>query len=425
MPERKVEIQGEWLKQERERYGLGLEELADLANCSRRSVCDAEAGKASVEIGTRIAEVLGLSFESLRKGSPGLLANLVSLLPQRPELVVGREKDLACLQERFDQDLHSDHVTIQAISAVRGWPGVGKTTLAAELAHLEEETKQRFPDGILWTSLGQNPDIRHNLLQWLRSFGDGFSESYDDTQEISRRLAGHLLRRRKLLIIDDVWRSEDGHPFLVGGSKCGMLITTRLPSVADDLTPTPGQHYHLDLLDEEHALQLLRFLAPKVVKESPEACLDLVRVVERLPLALQVAGRMLQSESLRGLSVTKLLNEIRDDVKLLLDSPAPVGMADLIGESTPTIAALLRKSIDTIPEELQELFVQLADLPEEPATFDVRFLAIVWEVDEMKAASSLRALADRGLIEPAAEGRYKIHALLVLLARSMCEEDES
>ena len=425
MTEKAVEIHGDWLQQARTRLGLNQEELSKLADCSKKSVANAEAGNITVKLGTQMAEALGLSFESLRKGSPGLLTNIVGLLPQRPELIVGREKDLACLQERYDQDLLSSRVAIQAISALRGWPGVGKTTLAAELAHLEGETKQRFPDGILWTSLGQNPDIRHNLLQWLRTFGDSFSEPHDDIQAISQRLAGHLLGRRKLLIVDDVWRSEDGHPFLVGGSKCGMLVTTRLPSVADDLTPTPDHHYHLDLLDEEQALQLLRFLAPKVVKDSPDACRDLVRVVDRLPLALQVAGRMLHSESLRGLSVAKLLNEIRDDAKLLLKSPAPVGMSDLIGDSTPTIAALLRKSIDTIPEELQQLFVQLADLPEEPATFDVRFFADVWEIDETKAASSLRALADRGLIEPAAEGRYKIHALLVLLARSMCEEDES
>lgn len=422
MPERKVDIRGDWLKQVRERHRLGLEEVAKLANCSRRSVIDAEGGRATVGLGTRIAEVLGLSFESLRKGSPGLLTKLVGLPPQRPELIVGREKDIACLQEQFDHDLNSDKVAIQAISAVRGWPGVGKTTLAAEMAHLEE-TRQRFPEGILWTSLGQNPDVRHNLMQWMRAFGDILAEPLNDVNEISRRLAGHLLRRRMLLIIDDVWRAEDGYLFLVGGSKCGMLVTTRLPSVADDLTPTLGRHYHLDLLDEEHALQLLRFLAPKVVKESPEACLDLVRTVDRLPLALQVAGRMLQSESQRGLSVTKLLKEIRGDAKLLLESPAPVGMANLLGDSTPTIAALLRKSIDTIPEELRERFILLSDLPEEPATFDVPFFSDVWEITDAEAASTLRSLADRGLMELAAQDRYKIHAILVLLARSLCEEE--
>ena len=44
------------------------------------------------------------------------------------------------------------------VTAVRGWPGVGKTTVAAALAH-DQVLASAFPDGLLWASIGQNPDL--------------------------------------------------------------------------------------------------------------------------------------------------------------------------------------------------------------------------------------------------------------------------
>jgi hypothetical protein len=44
---------------------------------------------------------------------------------------------------------------------------------------------------------------------------------------------GRLLdqRPRTLLVLDDVWESEQLEPFLVGGSACVRLVTTRIPAV--------------------------------------------------------------------------------------------------------------------------------------------------------------------------------------------------
>lgn len=73
-----------------------------------------------------------------------------SLLPPLPSLVIGRESALTELKERLSNSKEGN--SVQVITAMRGWPGVGKTTLAAWLAH-NDEIQARFPDGVLWASL--------------------------------------------------------------------------------------------------------------------------------------------------------------------------------------------------------------------------------------------------------------------------------
>ncbi|MGD1851722.1 MAG: NB-ARC domain-containing protein [Cyanophyceae cyanobacterium] len=50
------------------------------------------------------------------------------------------------------------------VSAIHGLGGIGKSVLAAAIAH-EPEIRDRFPDGILWITLEQEPD-------WLVALGD-------------------------------------------------------------------------------------------------------------------------------------------------------------------------------------------------------------------------------------------------------------
>lgn len=57
------------------------------------------------------------------------------------------------------------------ISAIHGLGGIGKTTLVTALAH-DEDIQKRFSDGVLWATLGQEPDILARLISWVRDLGD-------------------------------------------------------------------------------------------------------------------------------------------------------------------------------------------------------------------------------------------------------------
>ncbi|MBI4654751.1 MAG: hypothetical protein HY752_07120 [Nitrospirae bacterium] len=233
--------------------------------------------------------------------------------PPLPPLIVGRENDLRDLKAR----LKAGSASVQVLTAMRGWPGVGKTTIASALAH-DHDLAADFPDGVLWVSLGQTPNLLSELVAWGHALGTSDLLKVKTVEEASAQLTAFLSHKRMLLIVDDVWEPEDAIPFKVGGRWCAMLITTRINSVAQALAPTPNDIYKLAVLTDDKALELLQTLAPTVVAQYPEPSLELARELEGLPLALQVAGRMLNVEAISGFEVTDLLAELREGAKLLV-----------------------------------------------------------------------------------------------------------
>jgi tetratricopeptide (TPR) repeat protein len=357
--------------------------------------------------------------------------------PPLPGLVVGREGVLRDLKTRLGigskgqgqasrpAAAGQDGLPLQVLTAIRGWPGIGKTTVAAVLAH-DPDVMAAFPDGVLWTSLGPTPNLFSELTTWSRALGAEDLRART-LKEASAHLAALLLNKRMLLVVDDVWKTEHARPFMVGGHRCGLLVTTRSPRVASALAPTAADVYRLPVLSEEKAMELLQKLAPEVVASHPDECRALVREMEGLPLALQVAGRMLAVEADCGFGVDELLAELREGTALL-GAPAPVdrvdlaNLADLADESTPTVAVLLQHSTARLDEAARAGFACLAVFAAKPATFDLAALQAVWQVKDAKPIA--RALVDRGLLEYVPElGRYQMHALLVMHARALLEQD--
>jgi hypothetical protein len=86
-------------------------------------------------------------------------------------------------------------------------------------------------------------------------------------------------------------------------------------------------------------------------------------------------------------------------------------------DTSPTIAALLKRSTDLLDAETRRRFAYLGLFVPKPATFDLEAMAIAWEVNDPKPIA--RALVNRGLLEPVSGGRFQMHALLVLHAQSL------
>lgn len=236
-------------------------------------------------------------------------------------------------------------------------------------------------------------------------------------EEISTKLSALLRDLRMLLIIDDVWQTEHAMPFQIGGRNCATLFTTRFQSVARQLA-IPDDIYNLEVLSDQSSLELLTKIVPKIVEQYPEACLDLVRDLEGLPLAIRVAAGLLYQEANLGWDVADLLNELREGKKIL-EAQAPADRADLTTQTTPTVAVLLQKSTDRLSQEVRDCFAFLGAFAPKPATFDLDDMAVVWGVTDPKPVT--RQLVDRGLLEPT-QGRYQMHALLVMHAKSLLEE---
>jgi hypothetical protein len=339
--------------------------------------------------------------------------------PPLPGLILGREKAIRDIKDRLDlSHQRADFDRTQVITAVRGWPGVGKTTLVSAIAH-DPEVMGAFPDGVLWATLTHSERVATELAAWARALGLATIAPTASTIELSGALRAALRDRRTLLLIDDVWDVADAEPFRVGGRGCAMLITTRSAEVAGALAPTPDDVYRLDILDDESALELLERLAPTVVAEHPDASRELVQELEGLPLALQVAGHQLQSQASIGLGVEELLRELREGARLLA-ADAPADRIDLVEQTTPTVAALLAQSTDRLGEEDRDRFALLGAFAPKPATFSVDALMSVWQASD--AVPTITRLVQRGLLEPIGGRRFQLHALLVVHARSLLEE---
>jgi len=332
-------------------------------------------------------------------------------MPPLPPLVVGREDDFAELRTRISEI----EAGMKNPVVMQGWPGIGKTTLSATLAH-DSQLRGQFADGVLWISLGNLPDLMVGLRSWAAALG--IADELNSIEELSKRIAAFLADKQMLLVIDDIWEAKDFAHFDVGGQRCKTLATTRLNSIAESIVSSSDAIYKIPVLTDRAAFDLMRIIAPTVVDEYPAEVEKLVESMEGLPLAIQVAGRMLRAEMSMGWGIGDLLAELSDGARLL-EEQAPADRVDLIDGASPSVAILLKRSTDHLDELSRERFALLGVFAPKPATFDLKAIAAVWQADNPRP--TVRKLVDRGLMEPIGGGYFQIHALLVAHARAMVE----
>lgn len=419
------------LRTARARLGLSQEKFAEETGVTRDMVTDAEGGK-RMRLMNAFQIVKGLDLLDRKAGGKGVRMEQLTAdsifgdreetepsephpgsAPLPPSLFVGRDQALREVKQRLIQGSKGAGVTSKRV-IVRGLAGLGKTSLAARIAH-DAEILQSFPDGLLWVALGSEPDVLGNLRAWGRSLGAPDSHKWSET-EAPARLAALLTGSRRLLIVDDVWKASNAQPFETGGLSSAMLLTTRDTEVAFALASQHSEVYPLPVLSLESSLELIALLAPDVVRRHRSACADLARMLEGLPLALQVAGRLLNMEETKGLSVMNLLTQLAKTSKIL-ELEAPPDLADFRKQTTPTVAALLRKSTDCLRPQLRRYLAFLSEVRAKPAIIDTSDLKEFWDVDD--PAPIAGELVARGLLEHTGEGHYQIHYIMLMHAKSL------
>ncbi len=393
---------------------------------------------ASVDIYSSEAGLAKSAFHSQRNALIDMLARLLNAWqpdeqspldqhtliyrtdPSAPEFVIGREYDLHCIKTLIGlTNPGSGQASIQTLTILWGWPGVGKTTLAALLAH-DQDVRRTFPDGVLWVSVGQSPNVFAKLSIWARPLGIEASNA-QTVDELKGLLRARLRCKRMLFVVDDVWEARDVFAFKLGESHCAMLITTRVQEVTFHLGAPPHNAgtYHLPVLSGDPGVEILSRLVPTVVAQYPDKSRQLVSALEGLPLALRVAGLLLNAEVAIGLDICSLLDQLIRGAKIV-DAPVPPELATLMEEVPPTVAAVLQRSISYLPRRTQECFAHLGALAPEPATFALSAMRDVWQVTD--PVPMVRELVGRGLLESVGEQRFHMHAVLHKLANSLLRE---
>jgi hypothetical protein len=345
----------------------------------------------------RRAFAAGVPFEA-----PPLPAALV----ERKAL---KEQVLACL-------LQGGSSQGAPIAALQGMGGAGKSTLASELAH----ELNGFPDGVLWVTLGQEPELLPLLESWSNALGD-FAFRATHTQASTKHLRRLLHERACLLVVDDAWEAAHVQPFLVGGPRCRMLLTTRREQVALDLG---ANIYRVDAMQPMEAFELLsRHLGRlhRRLEESEKAlAMEVVRAVGYLAIALPLVAVRIA----RGMDWEQLLKALEHEPSALevIEGPRAGGGVGLVNCFQLSLGALR----DYEPD-VWSAFAWLGVLPG-GTTVAAPMARGLWGTEsEDQAARWLEVLLNEALLQPGAPVRVRgrtwpgfiLHDLLHDMARRL------
>ena len=249
---------------------------------------------------------------------------------------------------------------IAITAALRGAGGYGKTTMAKALCH-DERIQQAFDDGILWVTLGENPDDLvgkvEDLIYTLSRERPGFS----GIDAATARLAELLADRAMLLVIDDVWNPSHLKPFLQGGKRCARLITTR----NEEVLPVHTQSIQVDAMRQEEAVQLLMAGLDGQAPSSASDRLALEKLAARLgewPLLLKLAHGRLRRQMSRG----QLLPDALVYLNRALDEHGFVAFdAANPRERDQAVQATLGASLELLNVDESARYQELAVFPED------------------------------------------------------------
>jgi NB-ARC domain/TIR domain len=147
-------------------------------------------------------------------------------VPSLPAHFLHKAERLRALRDAVLADLQRPVVVTgtAARSGIHGMSGIGKSVLAVAFAH-DHQVRRAFPDGILWVSIGQRPNLTGLQEEMARALGD--MSPFLSIAQGKHRLKELLADRAVLVILDDVWQGEDAQYFDVLGSRCRLLLTTR------------------------------------------------------------------------------------------------------------------------------------------------------------------------------------------------------
>ena len=333
--------------------------------------------------------------------------------PPLPSFYISRPKQLqelkACL---LKEEVASGTLVM---SAIQGLGGIGKSVLAAAIAW-DAEVQTFFRDGILWATLGQQPDILSLLSDWIQALGD--RDFKPTTPEAASMQLRTLLRdKQALLVVDDLWQPEHFEPFKIAGKTCRLLVTTRRADVAEE---AGAELYSLDFMTEEQSLDLLanRLARPLRGRERDEAK-SIVKVVGYLPKALE----LLAVRVAKGVSWTDLQSALVSEIARLevLDPPR------YRKKKEASLEALFNLSLHALKEddgEVWQSFIGLGVLPED-AAISAPMAATLWDCDRAEASDRLEWLWSEALLIAGSEIRvddrlwptYRLHDLVHDVAR--------
>ncbi len=286
--------------------------------------------------------------------------------------------------------------------AICGLGGIGKTTVAVELAHA---LRTNFADGVLWANAATSDPLAI-LDSWARAFGYDFT-SLSDVDSRAAAVRNVLADKRVRVVLDDVTDAQAVRRLQPGGTRSASVLTGRNVEAAAALGARVVQ---LPLLEPaESRLLLVRILGEPRVAAEETAAAQICELLKHHPLALAIAAQRLVSRP-RWL-LADLGERLRDEKFRLSE----LKIGDL------EVRASFQVSWRALDEALRHTFTRLGVF--EGRAFTGSALAAVAGLDKHLVNDQLSRLVALSCLSEEGEMHYRQHPLLADFARELLEED--
>src|SRR5271157_2953477 len=331
-------------------------------------------------------------------------------VPELPPHYLPREADLGALKQKLLSGGASVGITGRSSAVgVQGMGGIGKSVLAAALAH-DSEVRQAFSDGIYWLTIGQKPnliDLQNRLLRWLT----GSKETLTAEQEAKDALREAFEGRPALLVVDDAWTIDDVDAFSVTAPPARVLITKRNNEV---LVGLGAEEHRVEVMSPSDALRMLgEWVGEKSPEKLPQEAAEVARECGYLPLALAMIGAMIRLQPTAW----------KDALGRLQRADLEAVKRNFPGYPYPDLLRAIEVSIDALEPVDQERYLDLAVFPEDQLIPEGP-LAILWKLDETDTRDCMTQLVARSLATWAAsETSLILHDLQCDLIRKRREKE--
>ncbi|MEL7357349.1 MAG: NB-ARC domain-containing protein [Cyanobacteria bacterium J06560_6] len=333
-------------------------------------------------------------------------------MPPLPDHFVERPKQQDAVKNELLDETTKQGTLV--VSAIYGLGGIGKSVLASKLAH-DREVQERFSDGILWATLGQNPDILPLLSGWIQSLGD-YDYKPTAIEPASNHLRTLLYDKRTLLVVDDVWNPKHLEPFRVGGEGSCVMVTTREARIPE------ARRYDLDVMDAAQAIELMtQKLSEPLSEEARGQALAFAKRVGYLPLALELAASQIEE----GVSWQELFEDFTAEVARLegLDWYGSEEEPDDAERRKYSLLACFNLSLKQLSAEQLQQFAWLGIVPED-VSLTQEMAQTLWQVTSRQAGSILRTFRNKALVlqgtkQADERASYRMHDLMHDLAQRL------
>ncbi|GAB6903695.1 hypothetical protein JCM9957A_67870 [Kineosporia succinea] len=388
-----------------------LRDLAREVGCSRTTVSAVFSEPRPPRWGLLelVVEALGADparFHALWLRATGGMADAVerppvptALLRQTPSAVngfTGRDTLVGAL----DQLLEPGPPAAVPIGVLTGTAGVGKTALARQWAHRRAEW---YPDGTLYVDLhGYHPGpavTAHDVLgEFIRALSPGKAAVPEGSRERAGLYRSLLAGRRILVMLDNARTAAQVEDLLPGSAGCAAVVTSR-DSLGELVVHYGAVRLEVDLMKDAEAHDLLSSLVGERVTSEPGPVAELIGTCARLPLALRIAGELIDSRP--GESIAEMADELR-------------GLDLLDG-----VRAVFSWSYEHLEELPAQLFRRLALHP--GSRFQLAGCAALLGVDLRTARTATDTLTRVHLLERLPGNRFRMHDLLRLYSTEFGE----